>query len=88
MLGGGAFQDVNLTGAFEDVSVVTRTMYANSAHAELVVLAVKHAREQRGVSHLVFPDEVQVVKVGDEPAKTLEGRTAAREVRPPVAEFD
>ena len=87
VLGRGAFQDVNLTGAFDDVSVFSRTMYANTDHAELVVLAVKHAREQRGVSHLVFPDEVQVVKVGDEPAKTLTGRTADRDIRPPADEF-
>ena len=34
-------------------------MQAGSDHAELAALAVKHARDGRGVAHLVLPDEVQ-----------------------------
>ena len=36
-------------------------MQAGSDHAELAALAVKHARDGRGVAHLVLPDEVQAL---------------------------
>jgi thiamine pyrophosphate-dependent acetolactate synthase large subunit-like protein/nitrite reductase/ring-hydroxylating ferredoxin subunit len=57
--GRGAFQDVDLAGAFGDVARYSATLTAGSDHAELVTLACKTALLERGVAHLVVPDEVQ-----------------------------
>ena len=59
VLGRGAFQDLDLGAVFRDVAISTTTVQAGSDHAELAALAVKHARDGRGVAHLVLPDEVQ-----------------------------
>jgi pyruvate oxidase len=61
VLGRGAFQDLDLSAVFRDVSVSTTTVHAGSDHAELAALAVKHAIDRRGVAHLVLPDEVQAL---------------------------
>src|SRR5882724_8779523 len=61
--GRGAFQDVDLAAAFADVTVWSQSVGALSDHAELMTLACKHALLQRGVGHLVFPDEVQAAPV-------------------------
>jgi pyruvate oxidase len=81
VLGRGAFQDVDLQAVFRDVSVWNATVAAGSDHAELAALAVKHAVDARGVAHLVFPDEVQVVPSAA-PAALPIGRSAARCIRP------
>ena len=57
--GRGAFQDVDLAGAFGDVARYSATLTDGSDHAELVTLACKTALLERGVAHLVVPDEVQ-----------------------------
>ncbi|MGZ4678067.1 MAG: thiamine pyrophosphate-binding protein, partial [Acidimicrobiia bacterium] len=44
VLGRGAFQDVDLTAAFADVALFSKTVLGESDHAELTTLAVKHAR--------------------------------------------
>src|SRR5947207_5633050 len=59
-LGRGAFQDLDLSAVFRDVAAWTAQVQSHSDHAELAALAVKHARDARGVAHLVLPDEVQV----------------------------
>ncbi|HET7474484.1 MAG TPA: thiamine pyrophosphate-binding protein [Dermatophilaceae bacterium] len=59
VLGRGAFQDVDLSAVFRDVSISTVTVHAGSDHGELAGTAVKHAVDGRGVAHLVLPDEVQ-----------------------------
>ena len=41
VLGPGAFQEVDLAGAFDDVSTFTQTVLPGSRHAELMNLAVK-----------------------------------------------
>jgi pyruvate oxidase len=82
VLGRGAFQDLDLTAAFGDVSVSTRTVLAGSDHAELATLAVKHAVDGRGVAHLVLPDEVQD-QPSDQAAGGPTGRDADRRVIPP-----
>ena len=81
VLGRGAFQDVDLQAVFRDVSVWNATVAAGSDHAELAALAVKHAVDGRGVAHLVFPDEVQVLPSEAAPAQPT-GRSAARCIRP------
>src|SRR5256885_1007582 len=77
VLGRGAFQDLDLSAVFRDVAAWTATVHSGSDHAELAALAVKHARDARGVAHLVLPDEGQV-QPSDAPAAPPEGRPSDR----------
>ncbi|MBO9520848.1 MAG: Rieske 2Fe-2S domain-containing protein [Nocardioidaceae bacterium] len=77
VLGRGAFQDLDLQTVFGDVSVWNATVGAGADPAELAALAVKHAVDERGVAHLVFPDEVQVLG-SERPAQVPGGRSTAR----------
>ncbi len=89
VLGRGAFQDVDLTAVFADVARFSRTVNAESDHAEMVALAAKHALDGPGVGHLVLPDEVQVLAAGSAGAAGPAGRMADRRVAPasePLAE--
>lgn len=89
VLGRGAFQDVDLTGAFADVASYSKTVLPESDHAELMTLALKHAAVGRDVAHLVLPDEVQELEVGDEPhASGPEGRVGNDEITPPAVVVD
>jgi len=84
VLGRGAFQDLNLIGAFADVADFSQTILPNSDHAELTALALKTALVGRGVSHLVLPDEVQVQPAPDRPPARPEGRVADLGIAPPA----
>jgi pyruvate oxidase len=88
VLGRGAFQDVELTAAFADVAGWSRTVLADSDHAELASLAAKHALVGRQVAHLVLPDEVQVRPAGAAPASGPSGRVADLHVAPPGPALD
>ncbi len=81
--GRGAFQDVDLEGAFADVAAYSETVHAGSAHAELMNMACKAAVVGRDVAHLVLPDEVQTEPSDAEPGGPL-GRVASRQVSPPA----
>ncbi|HEX5087611.1 MAG TPA: thiamine pyrophosphate-binding protein [Nocardioides sp.] len=81
VLGRGAFQDLDLGAVFRDVAISTTTVHAGSDHAELAALAVKHARDGRGVAHLVLPDEVQALP-SDAVAGSPDGRYSRRPVGP------
>ncbi len=81
--GRGAFQDLDLTAAFANVATFTQTVQAGSDHAELMNLACKHAIDDRGVAHLVFPDEVQTLPAGDIVAGKPSGRLANTGTEPP-----
>jgi thiamine pyrophosphate-dependent acetolactate synthase large subunit-like protein len=61
-------------------------VHAGSDHAELAALAVKHALDARGVTHLVLPDEVQT-QPSDAAAKTPQGRLAVRLAQPSQPEI-
>ena len=74
--GRGAFQDLDLTAAFSDVALYSQTVQRDSDHAELMSLACKHALVQRGVAHLVLPDEVQTLPAGEARAGSPSGRLA------------
>ncbi len=87
-LGRGAFQDLDLAGAFADVATFSRTVLAGSDHAELMTLALKHAVLERGVAHLVLPDEVQVLPAADARASGPTGRVADARIAPPAAALD
>jgi pyruvate oxidase len=80
--GRGAFQDLDLTAAFSDVAVSSQTLHRDSDHAELMNLACKHALVQRGVAHLVLPDDVQTLPADDTAAGSPHGRLADRAIAP------
>ena len=84
VLGPGAFQEVDLGEAFGGVAQWAQPVLHTSRHAELVNVALKSAILNRGVSHLIFPDEVQTLPAG-EGAKSgsPQGRMASREISPP-----
>jgi thiamine pyrophosphate-dependent acetolactate synthase large subunit-like protein/nitrite reductase/ring-hydroxylating ferredoxin subunit len=84
VLGRGAFQDLDLSTIFRDVAAFTTTVQSHSDPAELAILAVKHAIDQRGVGHLVLPDEVQV-QPSEQPAGQPAGRLTAAQYLPDPA---
>ncbi len=84
VLGPGAFQEVDLQAAFGKVALWSQPVLHTSRHAELMNLACKSAILNRGVSHLIFPDEV--LKLPDSKnAKSgrPNGRIANRTIHPP-----
>lgn len=85
VLGRGAFQDLDLTGAFAHAAATSTTILPDSDHAELTTLALKRAVVEREVTHLVLPDEVQVQPAPDAPAGRPAGRIADRAIAPPAA---
>ncbi len=83
VLGPGAFQEVDLLAAYGKVAQWSQTVLHSSRHAELVNLACKSAILNRGVSHLVFPDEVQNLEAEDgAPAGGPRGRIGRRDIAP------
>ena len=84
VMGPGAFQEADLHAAFEPVSAFNHVVLQNSRHGELMTLALKKAIQNRDVSTLVFPDEVQVQPAREgEKASGPEGRMAATSIAPP-----
>ncbi|WP_135665637.1 thiamine pyrophosphate-binding protein [Halorhabdus rudnickae] len=83
VLGTGNFQEVDLEAAYGDVAEFEATILPDSQHAELATRAAKTAILDRGVSHLIFPDEIQTMDAqGVEPG-TPEGRLTDRDITPP-----
>ncbi len=89
VLGPGAFQEVDLQGAFGKVAQWSQPVLHTSRHAELMNLACKNAILGRGVSHLIFPDEVQTLAAGEGAAAGgPEGRISLRAIAPPEEALD
>ena len=89
VLGPGAFQEVDLSAAYGKVAQWSQPVLHTSKHVELVNLACKSAILNRGVSHLIFPDEVQTLPAPDGTrAGGPEGRLAPREIAPPRKVLD
>src|ERR1044072_4844419 len=88
VLGVHNFQEVDLRAAFEAVADWSQTVLPDSPHAELVSLACKHAVLRSGVSHLVFPDEVQTIPANGAKAGGPEGRVPDNEINPPAAALE
>jgi len=88
VLGPGAFQEVDLQAAFGKVAQWSQTVLATSRHVELVNLACKSAILNRGVSHLIFPDEVQTLEAGDAQVGSPAGRLPDRTIQPPEEALD
>ncbi|MEM9609280.1 MAG: thiamine pyrophosphate-binding protein [Actinomycetota bacterium] len=81
--GRGAFQDLDLSKAFQDVSAYSVVLQEDSNHVELTNLACKTALIERGVGHLVLPDDVQVVPGDGVRAGGPAGRVGERTIAPP-----
>jgi thiamine pyrophosphate-dependent acetolactate synthase large subunit-like protein/nitrite reductase/ring-hydroxylating ferredoxin subunit len=89
VLGPGAFQEVDLAAAFGKVAQWSQPVLHGSRHAELVNLAAKSAILNRGVSHLIFPDEVQTAPAPDgAKAGGPAGRLTRRTITPPRESLD
>lgn len=88
VVGTGNFQEVDLVRAFQTVAEFNQRVEQTSRHSELMALAVKHAILKRDVSHLTFPDQVQVLAAEGEEAQTPEGRITPLEIAPPQASLD
>src|SRR5829696_750408 len=61
VLGPGAFQEVDLSGAFGSVAAWSQPVLHDSNPVELMNLACKNALLRRDVAHLIFPDGVQTL---------------------------
>lgn len=83
VLGTGNFQECDLSAAFSGVAAWSQTVLSHSKHAELMTLAVKHALLEHNVSHLIFPDEIQMQPAIDVPAATPTGRITPLQIAPP-----
>ena len=84
VLGAGHFQEIDLQGAFGTVATWSQTVLNASRHAELAALAVRHAVLERGVAHLVFPDQVQTLPADGASAAPPDGRLPDLAVAPPA----
>ncbi len=83
VVGTGNFQEVDLVRAFQTVAEFNQRVEHESRHTELMSLAIKHAILKRDVSHLTFPDQVQVLPALTKKAKTPEGRITPLQIAPP-----
>jgi thiamine pyrophosphate-dependent acetolactate synthase large subunit-like protein/nitrite reductase/ring-hydroxylating ferredoxin subunit len=83
VLGPGAFQEIDLSGAFGSVAAWSQPVLHDSNPVELMNLACKNALLRRDVAHLIFPDEVQT-KPAPEGATAggPEGRVAPAGIAP------
>ena len=83
VLGPGAFQEIDLALAFAAATIWSRTVLHDSDHAELMNLALKNAIVERGPTHLIFPDEVQVLEaIEDAKPSGPKGRLALTDITP------
>lgn len=82
VLGPGAFQEVDLKAAFDAVSCWSQTVLHSSDYAELMSLALKNAIVQRDVTHLIFPDEVQVLPANESTPSGPAGRLSDSHISP------
>jgi pyruvate oxidase len=88
VLGPGAFQEVDLTAAFDAVAGWSQTVLPASRHAELMNLACKHALVKRQVSHLIFPDNVQTMPADGAEPSGPDGRLPNEEIVPAAESLD
>ena len=87
VVGTGNFQEVDLLRAFQSVAGFNHRVQHESQHSELMSLAIKHALITRDVSHLTFPDEVQMVPAGEEHAGSPLGRISPLDIAPPEESY-
>jgi pyruvate oxidase len=87
VFGPGAFQDIDLSSAFQAVAKFSQTVLSTSKHAELMTLACKTAIVEQNVAHLIFPDDVQTLP-STKKAATPAGRIAGYQVTPAQSGID
>ena len=87
VFGPGAFQDIDLSSAFQAVTRFSQTVLSTSKHAELMSLACKNAIVEQDVAHLIFPDDVQTLP-STKKAATPAGRVAGYQVTPAQSDID
>ncbi|MEM7659687.1 MAG: thiamine pyrophosphate-binding protein [Bacteroidota bacterium] len=83
VVGTGNFQELDLVSAFQSVAAFNHRVHGTSQHAELMGLAIKHAILKRDVSHLTFPDEVQVQPAPDQKSQSSRNRLTLQTIAPP-----
>lgn len=88
LIGRGAFQEVDLAAAYGGVATYTAVPAKDSDFAEMASLACKHAILERGVSHMVFADDVQVVEAPNTEAGSPEGRVTPLDITPPESSLE
>jgi len=88
VFGPGAFQEIDLASAFQAVSRFSQTVLHTSNHAELVNLALKTAKIERDVAHLIFPDDVQTLPDETAQAGTPKGRVSGHAISPDAEELE
>lgn len=88
VMGPGAFQEIDLTSAFDAVTRFSQTVLPGSDHAELASLALKNAIVRRDVGHLILPDEVQVLDAGEQAPGRPVGRLGPTAITPPSEAVD
>jgi pyruvate oxidase len=86
VFGPGAFQDIDLSSAFQAVTKFSQLVLPSSNHAELMSLACKTAIVERDVAHLVFPDDVQTLPSSAKPGAPT-GRLGGSTVVPAEADL-
>jgi thiamine pyrophosphate-dependent acetolactate synthase large subunit-like protein len=86
VFGPGAFQDIDLSSAFQVVTKFSQLVLPSSHHAELMSLACKTALVERDVAHLIFPDDVQTLPTTAS-AGTPAGRSGGSIVVPAEADL-
>ncbi|MEM7549625.1 MAG: thiamine pyrophosphate-binding protein [Bacteroidota bacterium] len=85
VVGTGAFQEVDLVSAFVSVADFNHRVQIDSKHAELMLLSIKKAIINRDVSHLTFPDDVQIHEIEQtKQSKNLDKRIADYKIIPPA----
>ena len=88
LIGRGAFQEVDLVAAYGGVAAYTGVAMPHSPFAELMNLACKHAILEQGVSHLIFPDDVQTQEAPEAKAGGPTGRLPDRSIHPSEAALE
>jgi thiamine pyrophosphate-dependent acetolactate synthase large subunit-like protein/nitrite reductase/ring-hydroxylating ferredoxin subunit len=88
VLGPGAFQEIDQASAFQAVAAWSQTVLSTSNHAELMALALKHAIVERGVAHLIFPDEVQALPAADTSSSDPNGRLPENAITPAMESIE
>ncbi|MEO0895522.1 MAG: thiamine pyrophosphate-dependent enzyme [Bacteroidota bacterium] len=88
VVGTGNFQEVDLVRAFQTVAAFNQRVEHQSKHTELMALAVKHAILNRDVSHITFPDQVQVLSAKGKSSSGPAGRMAPLQIAPPQESLD
>jgi len=89
VLGPGAFQEIDLSSAFNSVADWSQTVLGADNASELMALAMKHAIIKRDAAHLIFPDEVAFAE-GKQPRPETPraGRISTTEIAPPPTELN